>query len=1216
MDDVVELDNVRNLCRLCLSTDEPRSPIFGVQESSVPLVEKIQACLSIEVLSNDKLSTLICINCTKSVNQWHTYKESCLQSQEKLQRWLSMQTKASTALIAAIKPEPMDIEIYEDNIEIVEMPEDGSETMNDRRTDNVSCLNNSGKERINNNPERLLHQSEIKSEPIDDDEVECNIENDSVNESELLINPMALGANKNMEPDSTQKFNAARGSKKKIRRGPHTHFRGVKVYKQRCPHCHLNLHSKTAYAKHVERYHRNLSHSSKNPSQSGPRNGGMTYINKDDEQQQQQKANNDAEDEEMIEDVEEELVSLEKDAPLTKVQESIISQLKTFSCYACQQSFNDRRSTLNHIRQHMPDLRPYTCIACLTEFPDRSIYKLHCGASFECAMKIALVVPKHGTEKYFTCNMCLRPMPNRKELISHLSKHSDRQYEQLTAPVKLPPKLKSITSSGTKSTTIKTLLPYRNGDPAHNHTCDYCGMIYRYKPNMVKHQDLCKRLSPDERSSYRCVHCGMTFLVFKKFQSHLATEHNKKDIVCYVCNTKFKFSNEFLVHHQKHRLAIRPSDGQTSWNKVTTTKFGCTSCPKEFSTRAELSEHRNTHLKMKIFSCTVCRRMFGNSQSLQEHMNDHGPTEVDPDISAADFLEQGESEDPNTSAWPVNLDPAGRSTECTQCGKSFANYPNLRRHIRSAHSGNEHFNCFKCTKTFRNENEWNDHCERAHKENSTGYRCNYCKKKFDNRESMELHQRNVHALTDDCMACDICGKEFGNETSLKIHRGHHFRRDSRLSIRNMPHPMDQVQVEINDEPVASSLSILKSPKVKKSFSNGSSPKATTSGNLQCQVCDDRFTDVQDLRKHLWDIHCAKNKPEKSFAGDLQCELCTNLFADQKSLDDHMNWHKDNPILSDGLQRPVDISCDICGKFYSSLKALWKHKKLHKSTATAGLKFSSIKKPLPTQFPCPVCRKVFGNETSMKKHKAAAHFTRRTISSFTSPTRKPSTSQDDDDIKPKRPKLDFDIIRKAYNLGEPSSSNFSSNNSSKKPVTCSICKKLLPSMSSLYKHRQNVHKQDLSKSLPSALSDEIIEQQSGVPCTGCDKIFSNTSNMKQHYTKVHGNGGKHYCNMEGCNEVFNSPLAKQTHEKTHMNILYSCNLCSRHMFTRIAMNKHLTSEHKSEYQPSIEKSLYKKTDLNSYVVKGAEGRVCPMCNITYPNIKAMKIHYVKIHENNS
>lgn len=48
-DDLALSPNVENICRLCLSSDEPKSSIFDRDDSSVPLSSKIQACLAIQV---------------------------------------------------------------------------------------------------------------------------------------------------------------------------------------------------------------------------------------------------------------------------------------------------------------------------------------------------------------------------------------------------------------------------------------------------------------------------------------------------------------------------------------------------------------------------------------------------------------------------------------------------------------------------------------------------------------------------------------------------------------------------------------------------------------------------------------------------------------------------------------------------------------------------------------------------------------------------------------------------------------------------------------------------------------------------------------------------------------------------------------------------------------------------------------------------------------
>lgn len=50
---MMEIGNVENVCRLCLSVNEPRSSVFAQDReedpSGVSLAAKIQACLSIQV---------------------------------------------------------------------------------------------------------------------------------------------------------------------------------------------------------------------------------------------------------------------------------------------------------------------------------------------------------------------------------------------------------------------------------------------------------------------------------------------------------------------------------------------------------------------------------------------------------------------------------------------------------------------------------------------------------------------------------------------------------------------------------------------------------------------------------------------------------------------------------------------------------------------------------------------------------------------------------------------------------------------------------------------------------------------------------------------------------------------------------------------------------------------------------------------------------------
>ncbi|XP_032672620.1 zinc finger protein Xfin-like [Odontomachus brunneus] len=1266
-EDVVEIGNVENVCRLCLSTDEPKSSVFITDEQEDPaasLAIKIRSCLSIEILTTDKLSTLICTNCVQNVNQWHTYKESCLRSQDKLQEWLTSQQQSKPTVIT-IKDEPVDLD-YEDNIEIIsectnnqELSSlsvdtvEGSET-NNEQVEEVSedIVNNDESDKTNADKqiesetipsvaEKEVDQDEsqvvkdqqnpplsrvIKSEPRDDYDTDCTVElDDNVDDNELLLNPMALGTKEDvvMEADSTQKFNnTASGAtqKKKLRRGPHTHFRGTRAFKQKCVYCQIFLHSKHSYMKHMKRFHSNKNNSAENSE-----------------------SQND--EEEMVEDLEDELISMEKDSPLTQVQQDIISQLKTFSCYSCQQSFNDRRSTLFHIRQHLPDLRPYTCIACLTEFSDRSMYQSHCGASFECAMKIALVVPKQGNERYFTCNMCLRSMRGRKELLSHLSKHSDKQYEEMMSPARPPPKLKPMAplpspknDDANKPPPQKNLNgPYKDGDPAHNHTCDLCGMIYRYRPNMIKHKQLCIRLQPEVRTSYKCAHCSMTFLVFKKFHTHVTIGHKKKDFTCAVCNSRFRSPSDYLTHHEQHRAShgsrpVQQNSGKTSQNaqlplkernahgadaktKASDEKYTCSLCNLGFSTRTELTEHRHLHLKVKIYSCAICRSMFSSAGALEIHMKDHGiedPNEQNANISCVEYgsLDEDVRIDNDSINASAVSDPGTQRYECNQCGKVLSNYANLRRHATIAHRNTKHYQCTECSETFTRKEVYEQHMQHEHKTSKTMFHCPQCPKSFVFQTNFSYHFRTAHLeKSQDGYACDICGKVFVEEASLKIHKGWHNRANSRLSTRfilaNQKNPNDLQK----DTSVTETNSPERPARARKSFPNPSSHSSSKSqGNLQCQVCNDKFNDVTELRTHLWDIHCAKNKPEKSISNDeLQCELCTNVFPDKTILAAHMKWHKANPILSDVHKT---YTCDVCNKSYSSKKVLWKHKRLHKATFVTSMKFQSLAKKPASQFLCTICRKVFSSGQSLQRHRLNFHSDlqnqHQRTQQLNNSNRRLSLEEE-----PKLKRMKMEIDDNPPKL-PPFAMDFAGER--KKSVMCHVCKKMFANMSVLYKHKQAVHKPQTGKDgLPECRP--VSTQDGKFSCNVCSKEFPGLSNLRQHFTIKHKKGydQQYQCNVSSCDLVFPTSDSLKDHEQTHTNMMFSCRLCDRYLFNKEYMMDHIINVHNTAYQADS-KTFHREIDLNTYVVKGATGATCPRCNVKYPNNRALKIHYVKVHEN--
>lgn len=1135
---------------------------------------------------------------------------------------------------------------------------------------------------------------EIKDEPLQDDDYD-SLETESVTGGEILPNPVAAMSQEKdrvMEADSTQRPTSVTfRTKKRMRRGPHTHFRKKHVYRKKCIYCQINLHSKYSYTKHMERFHSNASDFEQREDktelkmiikqkQNSTNSQSTTFqdqnrFNRNNSQDESldivHQEDNSAIatnswrkdiDEEMIEDVEDEIDNMDKNSetPLSQVQQNIIGQLKTYSCYSCKQVFPDRRSTLNHLRQHLPDLRPFTCVACLTQFPDRSIYKDHCYTSFECAMKIATVEPKSGLEKYFTCNMCSKSVADRKELLHHLTtEHSEEHQNANATPTsskKIPAKitLNESSSPSTASNWPSLPGPYENGNPAYNLPCSFCGMIYKHKRNLMEHREICSRLPVNARTSYACIYCGMTFLIFRKFTSHMVKLHKTTHITCAKCRRRFEPA-DYLTHHEKHRRNDDPQsskdNGRSStsfesplkdWNdfeaevhanesRISRQKYSCALCGQEFPTRSELGEHRNLHLKVKIYSCVICRSMFSSAGALEVHMKDHGiedPVEQSAHTSCVEY--EGTEDTKDISL--VDGSPAGSESEadrtCKICNKTFTNIANQKRHHTNVHKNSKNRRkCTECKKVFTKKNSFEYHLRTEHKRPPTSsIKCPVCPQTFTTRSNLNLHYETVHANGSATpYECDICGKQFKEEFSCKIHRGWHARRSRRLDEERLVMSRNKALLSPrSQDDVNTSTELTERPaRARKSFPN--SPPAKPGDQLQCQVCDNKFTEVTELRQHLWNVHCARNKSEKNYTtNDLQCELCTHTLPDKESLERHLEWHMENPILSDsknGLKRkryytPRELRthpCDICGNFYTSRRSLLRHQKLHKVSSAATANFQSVsKKSLTNQFACNVCHKVFDSSTKLRQHKGQ-HFVNRPERKRHSPLEKSDFQcelclkyyisemglrfhmEKTCQFRPQEPVNPRPKRRRITSAGENGGTSVSTNAEidpskpvptsskpsfgfpvgwrTKKMVTCSICQKSFLGKSLFYKHRQAVHQKEimeraiiLTKKKPNSLSAATAAvssiNNSEFRCTICDKDFPGANNLKFHISSVHKSDNAHSCKI--CQATFSTNVGMRNHMQKHATNQFSCNICKRVFRSRPAVFIHLNRQHPDEY----------------------------------------------------
>jgi uncharacterized Zn-finger protein len=56
-------------------------------------------------------------------------------------------------------------------------------------------------------------------------------------------------------------------------------------------------------------------------------------------------------------------------------------------------------------------------------------------------------------------------------------------------------------------------------------------------------------------------------------------------------------------------------------------------CHQSFRAHSHLKDHRNTHMKLKLYKCVVCDKSFGRSSTLKVHLKTHSEADISPCMS-------------------------------------------------------------------------------------------------------------------------------------------------------------------------------------------------------------------------------------------------------------------------------------------------------------------------------------------------------------------------------------------------------------------------------------------------------------------------------------------------------------------------------------------------------------------------------------------------------
>ncbi|XP_044268229.1 zinc finger protein OZF-like isoform X18 [Tribolium madens] len=106
------IENISELCRLCLVKDQVNVPIFEENASKEQTFVKINSCLPVKVSRDDSLPKKICDGCSCKLDMLYNFRNTSVDSEKQLLKWLnqadlSCSQSAAKDPLASTKPEIM-----------------------------------------------------------------------------------------------------------------------------------------------------------------------------------------------------------------------------------------------------------------------------------------------------------------------------------------------------------------------------------------------------------------------------------------------------------------------------------------------------------------------------------------------------------------------------------------------------------------------------------------------------------------------------------------------------------------------------------------------------------------------------------------------------------------------------------------------------------------------------------------------------------------------------------------------------------------------------------------------------------------------------------------------------------------------------------------------------------------------------------------------------
>ncbi|XP_055301583.1 zinc finger protein 501-like isoform X2 [Sitodiplosis mosellana] len=287
-------------------------------------------------------------------------------------------------------------------------------------------------------------------------------------------------------------------------------------------------------------------------------------------------------------------------------------------------------------------------------------------------------------------------------------------------------------------------------------------MVERKKPtNQTKETNAkaSKKAAVKRQKKHMCHLCNFTASRKSHLTIHIRVHTGERPFVCEVCAKSFKAKSNLDRHGKTHglRLAFRCSkcregfaqeiDKTNHESKCQWRHYECYACKYITYDLTIMKRHMQTHSGSKPFECSVCSKAFPQNNILRQHLRTH--------VKQLPFAcpKCGQRFDEESEKQSHENRCNGRRYDCYLCQLNYFQQCNLKRHIRSKHTGEKSFKCAVCGKKFCEKSDLKRHLATHAKPRPI--RCAKCWKLFKEEDKKNAHEGQCNRRLYQCYLCKV-----------------------------------------------------------------------------------------------------------------------------------------------------------------------------------------------------------------------------------------------------------------------------------------------------------------------------------------------------------------------------------------------------------------------------------------------------------------------------